>query len=426
MSDETFNNEMKLQPGDNPNKANARGRKNYRPRTKNQPASIKSDVTSTAFADPTPGLSIPTIGGIVQTKIKSEIGSFELDLETVQRVSRPYVEIARGAAVEYNIPNLTEAAEALETACFLQVARQIYETFLDAQKSTLQPLKAVYYWKAQLPDGLVPILSIFGDIETKLGRFNIKYPELTFLRLVMLARMNYDEEFDDVPFVERLEIAMNTYWDTNDLEQFVKDRANNFLELQLGTERAVVIGDANVTVKARRRGPAETREAYTRYLQVLGVPGNLIGCINFAFEVTAMNRLDHAHVNGDALLGLRESLGITPARDRYSIAQMRDWLSTFTNGYDNVHRYTLGQLFKVSEMPVKDTGRLAQLVRKGEGEMLSSTILPMADTDAFIGFCVYPAKSVQFAPGFNIISVSDTRDTMWNDYAKQARKLGNM
>jgi len=401
--------------GDNPNKSKAKTRKNYRPKAKNTVAGSEPKAYGTYIAEPAPTVP-PTIGEIDQSNVEVLHGTYSLDIRSVSNMSRPFSQIAIGSSVEYDAPQLGVASLMLAPAAYILAARQMYETFTDYDKSSLQPLKNVYYWRGKLPEQLNLLLGGLGNIKTKMGLIGVANPVHTFLRFVAAAKKIFDDPDSEPEYLAST--CEGLVWDVPDFFGVMEPKVQNLLDIFYATTVGVQIGDAAIQVLPAK--PGNDLVSYYDYLTVLGVTDQEASVVVRAIGL--LRAKSFAFLNHDLSVDLRTRLGVQLADP--TLRELSSFVDTFVREYETLNFVHLDRIFKMAEGPTVASGRLSSLVESQHSDRYAESVLPMSDADAYVGFLSAPCSSSSLKPRIRLHAVDTNRTQSFASFATESRKLG--
>jgi len=404
-------------PGDNPNKRNAKERKNYRPKRVDVPRNTDARPTGFTIADPAPPVSFQH-GEIAQVQEEQYIGYVTLDFACIRRIVDPFVQTASGMANAYATPDILVGARALHVATPLAIAKQLYETLDAGSQMALSTLRSISSLRLQIPTTLSVVLAIFGNVETRLGNVGVNNPITTFMRLIAYAYL-IDQDIDDVPAVAAR--VPTLFFDTADLAAVMSPPLQSYVNAFYETIRTVNVAGEDIQVYPRHRGPGEASQPYSDYLDILGVPADIRDVVLRATFILDQG-VTYALLTHQDSAPLLVAIGYEPFDIRPDV--LRDFVSEFSRRYTATYQTMLVRIFLLTETSSSSKGKLASLVQASHhnSDLNARSKVPLSDSDAYLGFMVQPAAEVSFNPLYHLIARQTSRQESLADLSQSAHK----
>jgi hypothetical protein len=422
------NEPAKFTPGDNPNKARAMGRKNYRPMKRNVvDGSSDEHATKLPFVDPVFWPADPAIGGgLMVTDAEEHAGTVDIRPAGLLDIGSAFYDATVDYATEINAPQMLTAASAILGNMLLGAVRSIYAAANDSVKTDATRFKGVYYYTAPLPEQLHPIVNVYGDMDTRIGRIGVKYaPER--IRQLTLAGVRIIEGQQDLSTArETLRDSLTVVWDSAEWLEFARGMAKPHYTTLLEATRRVTLAGVDVDVRVPTRNAGETRDIYRARIAITaGDDADLLA----DYSELMVGNPNYTWFANPARADLRVSIGVrTPLGDEADTRLMDRFASAERRVISKMIPH-LKRLWRISEGAPAKHGFAAQLV-SGPGspdlkDRRAMAQIPMSDADYTLGFMMQPASSVELNQRLNIESVVQ-RERAITTLMERARQLGNV
>nr|UPO93686.1 capsid protein [Metarhizium majus partitivirus 1] len=389
MSSDNTRSEAQVQPGDNPNKLNAK-RRGIRPKTKNSTSS-PNNAMRLNWIDPLPQVDVISPIGIEPNIDTIPAGEIELDFFLPSSISDPFTEVVHsvGDRLTLDDDQKQEIATHLHAIGYFKAARQLFSTFLDHEKAANQPLKAVYYDETPIPVHMAGALGIIGHMETKVGPVHIRDAGTLFKRWIVKG-LQISGELDNEHNPETL------IWGDKESYRCVQRLARDRVDLLVQQTYTVDSNGHQYTVSMPQLRAQDLQDYYTQINNHVPNADDLRHCIQ-AMQMTWQQWRTGENIpnNGDRddICG---SLGLQWAEDFASPIVLRELFEEFCATHTTRVRAKLASLYHVGPPPAGTSGYGAQIVSSRGNQAHWS--FPLSDSDVNIGYLFSPNRSFTLNP----------------------------
>lgn len=400
----------KPQPGDNPNKARAQGRKNYGIKRRNVIDATDGEfVTKYAFAEPVTFSSEPRIGGgLTVTEEVEYAGKVDIRPMALIDMASPFAQATRDYGIEIDQVRLTSAANGIVANSLFAGVKSIFSSASDAVQSDATRFKGVYYYKSKLPEQLTPVVTIYGDFQSHIGKIGVKHAPQRIRQMTLAGIRITEDGADENASRALLTDSMSVVYECADWRDFVKEMATPQYLTHLNTPYQVRIAEADVHVRIPLREADQDIDAFRA--RVMAIIGN-------AAQATLISELSelvdrqpsYAWFSSPDRAVTRAGVGL-----RIPTAQERDTplmqrFAVVERTIESSKLPYLQKLWTLAETTPAKHGFAAQTVigpgTPDQSDRKATAKMPMSDADFTIGYMFHPAKDVELSPDYDIMGV---------------------
>jgi len=393
-----------MTPGDNPNKLAAQRRRNNRPKEGSKPRESVEN-TGLRWAEPS---EHPRQINFNLSELKSADPAIFIELKSnlPRTISESSENVLEQALMRTNLDHVAveNTVTALRSQTYFKAARQLYSTLHSEEKAKGQPLKAVYYDDAALPSTIASGLSMIGHFDSRLGPADIVHAPVLFRNWI-------EKGIQADPITNENENDEYYVFNDNESHSFVKSKIRAEFSRRHDEPFNLRVGERVVRVTLPLLGNGEVRddivEDYPDHHELLA----MYDVLNCTEQQWANQDIP---INRDAFTTVYRVLNLvynikTPQDQRI---QFEDFCMRWRTRY----KKHIELVFSMSPAPNTSSGYASQIV--SSTELNGTTPLPLADSDAALGFVYDPCLSVTVNPKFSLYSTRK-RETARADYAAQ-------
>lgn len=385
----------------NPNAASLKSRKNYRPRKRNTPVEKKTEAKMN-WVEPLRVPIPPHFRPFAASQKHEYVGSIALNLHSVDLITQPLLSVLEHVGDTTNQQRYFDVMKHLRSVAFLMVAKQIYTAASDLEKSALQPVKSVFYWNPSLPDRMVDLCAIYGDVNTRIGRFKVAHTQHTFHRLIEIAgriqALTFNQILDAHSTANLIDNVGTLVWDLDDAPTIIKSHARDIIDVQRNLSFDCRIPNNAAQVSIPEPAPTDDFTSYLAKISPLigDTTSRRIATVvhlhnNPTFSVLrSLTTRDNAPENSDpTLIQLRTDAGNVAQRHRMVVANSQKMQQALLSPW-------MHSIFHLKPMASSENGTAAQMVIRSEARYHYEAPFPLSDSDAFVGIALQPAVRVTF------------------------------
>jgi hypothetical protein len=379
------------QPGDNPNKLNAKGRKNVRPRVKNTTVGASQSMRL-GWIDPLPQVDAIHALGIEPNPEAIPAGEIELDFALPKTIAAPFAATVESVGDRIQMPDADKenVSSALKSNTFFKAAKQLFSTMQEHEKSLNQPLKAVFYDDTPVPLHMGGALGIIGHMDTKIGKVLIRDAGVLYKRWIAQGlHISDKDEFKGKP--------KNFVWEDRDSFNMVQRLAREAIADLV--QSSYTVKDANghdLTVSM----PQLREQPLDQYFKQINdrVPFNdqLRACVSGLQMSFAQFRDDDQIPNEHTRNDVLSALSLVYRPDEYEVNRMRDAFEEWVSLYITDYKWRVESIFKTGPPPAGTTGYGAQTVSSTGN--VARWQFPLSDADVNIGYLFSPVRDFKLYP----------------------------
>lgn len=382
--------EARVQPGDNPNKLNAK-RRSVRPKTKNSPASSSANTMRLNWIDPLPVVDVITPIGIEPNVDTIPAGEIELDFTLPSSISLPFQEVVHSVGDRLTLDNdqKEEIEQHLHALGYFKSARQLFSTMMDHEKASCQPLKAVYYDETPIPVHMGGAIGIIGHMETKVGTVVIRDAPVLFKRWVTRGLQIGALLTDDLP-------AHAAIWSDRSSYDCVKRLAKERISDLVKETYTLDVDGVSHHVSMPQLVDQDLQKYFASIHNVVPHADVLRDCVR-ALQMTWSQWRDDEKIPNDGSRGdICDALGLVWAEDLAPNSVLRELFEDFCATHTTRVRAKLASLYNVGPPPAGSHGYGAQIV-SSQGNQ-ARWMMPLSDADVNIGYLFSPNQSFTLNP----------------------------
>jgi hypothetical protein len=253
----------------------------------------------------------------------------------------------------------------------------------------------------QLPNFLNGYLSMLGDIESKLGKLEMKYAGVFLASWATQAHWYYSHaRIDPDPDLNIIGQKLNfPVWNNVDGQEFIIQRFCDWYNKHRG-EFGVPDGDGFMIVQTPEMN-------LTNFDNYVINPRYAFNDINRDELVEAFNNIRN-WVEGNEVRNVQISNKTYDLMHNLNLSQIAADLESDISTMRTKQLY-FTQFFKSSERLVTKEGKVTQLI-SGEGQRIRAP-MPFSDGEAFTGYITQPCEGVEFTD-WNVARFDDKRDNV--------------
>jgi len=367
------------------------------PQVHNQPG-------KTYFADPDPEAKPLYDGGVTVMKENQIIGDFLIRKDFPYNVVSPYLDsLKTNMHMEGDrMIIIREAVNQLLLCTFITAISNVLNSVNPSIYARYKALKGTFRTEfIQLPNFLNGYLSMLGDVESKLGKLEMRYSGVYLASWATLAHQYYAQAREQRnPELDDLGQEINfPVWNNDEGQEFIIQKFCAYYNKHRG-EFGVPDGDGWMMVQT----PEINLQNFDRY------------DLN---ERYVLNDVDRGEI-GRVLQQIRHWMAGNDVRDVQISGQvydlrhnldLRQLANQLEADIENMRRKPLyfTQFFNTTERIVSKNGAITQLI-SGEGQRVRAPI-PFSDGEAFAGYITQPCEDFNFTD-WNVARFDQKRDNV--------------
>lgn len=377
--------------GSNPNRY-AKNRKFYIPKKKNEPG-------KTYFADPDPNFKPLYDEGFSFEKESNIIGDFLVKSQFPFEIAKPYAENMMIKMAFQNNQRfiIREAVNQLFLCTYISAISNILNSANPRVYKKYKPLKSIVQTEEiELPNFINAYLGILGDIESKLGRLEMKYAGVYLESWVTLAHDFYNNQRNagnaDINIQELCNSKNFPVWNTVDGQDYIIQKFCAWYNKHLG-EFAVMNHDHWIMVSTPKITLAnfDVYEIHSEY-QFQDIDRELI--------IQTFNSIKQ-WIQGNEIINVRINNQFFDLRNNFDLAIM---VKNVENDITIMKKHPMlfYDFFNHSERITTKQGSVIQLISQGSSDQIINSPVPLSDGEAFAGYVTTPCEEYHISPKYRI------------------------
>lgn len=377
--------------GSNPNRY-AKLRKFNIPKKKNEPG-------KTYFADPDPNFKPLYDEGFSFEKESNVIGDFLIKAQFPYEITKPYAEnmMTKMAFQGNQRFAIREAVNQIFLCSYISAISNVLNSANPRVYKKYKPLKSIVQTEEiELPNFINAYLSILGDIESKLGRLEMKYAGVYLESWVTLAhefynnqRANRNAEIDLQDLCRRKNFPV---WNTIDGQDYIIQKFCVWYNKHLG-EFAVLNHDHWIMVATPKITLAnfDVYEIQPEY-QFENVDRGLL--------IRTFNNIKQ-WIQGNDVMNVQIDENNFDLRNDFNFSEM---VTNVENDIDMMKKHPMlfYDYFNHNERITTKQGSVVQLISKGSSDQVINSPVPISDGEAFVGYITTPCEEYHISPKYRI------------------------
>jgi len=378
-------------PGFNPNVANAKPRKGFRPKTQNRPATkVTSDKIK--WIDPLPIPSGINVTNFSETPLEEAVADFDISPNfldpTVDVVISVIEALAHRSTVEAD--QIVPYTEMIRATAELKLVKKLYSTAKPSEKSNLLKLKGIFYDTSKIPTPIIQAAQIAGHFDSKLGRMEVRHLEQLALTAAANASQRITEAHNPRLHGQLTPIPGDTsimIWNTSGSIDYLHSKVQEEIDIRCSTHRfEIQIGEHNISISTPSRNDLNLAD----YFASLNVTNDPNSYVRNRIQVLQTRRYTDL-TNANNVLLTEVGMIASPI----SVIEVGNNGTHIFAEYARTCEYRMEAYYQLDDVSTLDEGTSAQLSSQ-LGPMDTKSPFPLSGADQALGYILAPCTNFRY------------------------------
>jgi hypothetical protein len=357
---------------------------------------LKNKPGKTYFADPDPNAKPIYSEGFTMQDEKEVIGDFLIRSDFPYKVAIPYVEQV-ATTMTYGQSFKPVILEATNQILFVSHITAIANVLNSSTSDVFGNYKSFKGFtdaeNLKLPKFLNSYLNIIGNIDSKLGKLEMRYAEVYLESWATLAHEYYNQNrADEIPDFDPAfyghKIQFPVHHSVKGIEYVVQKFCSYYNSKR--TDFVVRVNGQDIRVQA----PTISNDNFDNYVvhdqYQFDAPQGTIRQLKQTIDDWINNSTEHQINIGDDIIRLRGDFNI-----RQTVQQINADVRAMKRKPNYIADY-----YKVEDRIITRSGSIAQLISKGEDAKTVSCPVPIDDGSVWVGYIATPCVDYSIDPRY--------------------------